>query len=151
MHRNKLFAALTLFFLAVAPALHAAHCTDATGAGKWGFTTTGMLILPTGPVSVVAVGSFIQDTAGNIAGGQTRSLGGLTAHETFKGTVVTNPDCTGTATVEVFDDSGAVVRTSTLEFVLVNNARQVRAIFRSLVLPDGTSIPTVLTTEYDRL
>src|SRR5712691_11610465 len=48
MKPAKVFAAISLFLLLAAPGLHAA-CTNATAAGTFGFTTTGTLILPTGP------------------------------------------------------------------------------------------------------
>jgi hypothetical protein len=45
--RNKgVFAALTLFLLAIVPSLHAAACSNAAAAGKWGFTTNGTMFRP---------------------------------------------------------------------------------------------------------
>jgi hypothetical protein len=126
-------------------------CSNATSAGRWGFTTTGTLILPTGSVPLAAVGAYTADPVGNIQGSQTRSVGGVVAHETFKGTITTNPDCTATEVVNVFDDSGALVRISTIDGVVDDNQTAARAIFKSLVLPDGTSLPVVLSIEAKKM
>ena len=48
LNRAKAFAAISLFLFLATSGLHAA-CTSATAAGSFGFTTTGILILPTGP------------------------------------------------------------------------------------------------------
>jgi len=55
MKLAKAFAAISLFLLLAASGLHAA-CSSATAVGTFGFTTTGTLILPTGPAPVAAVG-----------------------------------------------------------------------------------------------
>jgi hypothetical protein len=127
------------------------QCSNATGAGSWGFTTTGVLLLPTGAVPVAAAGSFIQDHRGNLAGSQVRSLGGGVAHETLTGTVTTNPDCTATYTISVYDDSGNLARTSILDGVLTNGGRKAHVVFESIVLPNGSSLPSVLTIDGDKL
>jgi hypothetical protein len=154
MKRNV--GSITLIALAVTLVLGAAgsalandggHCSRASVAGKWAFTTTGS-IPGIGPVA--AVGTFTADSSGNLKGGQTRSLNGDVADETFAGTATVNPDCTGTDVIQVFE-SGALVRTSTLSVVYDVNGREVRAIFTSLVLPDGTSLPTILTIEGKRV
>ena len=147
--RNKgVFAALVLFLLAVVPTLHAAACSNAAAAGKWGFTTNGT-IPGIGPVG--AAGRFSQDATGNLVGIQTRSLNGSIAEETLSGNVTVNPDCTATATINVFE-SGTLVRVTTLDVVYVNNVRDADAIFTSLTLqPSGTKLPTVLTVELKRL
>jgi hypothetical protein len=44
MKNKRVFAALILFLLAVVPTLHAARCSNAAAAGKWGFTTNGTLL-----------------------------------------------------------------------------------------------------------
>jgi hypothetical protein len=141
---------LTLFALSAASAAHAIDarsCSTASIAGKFGFTTTGS-IPAIGPVA--ATGLFTQDTSGNIAGTQTRSLNGDIADETFTGTAIVNPDCTGTDTIQVFE-SGVLVRTTTLHVVYDDDGREARAVFTSLVLPDGTSLPSIITIEARRL
>ncbi len=149
----------TVFFVATlatsGAALAQAHddgaCSSVGVAGTWGYTCTGTLILPTGAVPVAAVGTYTLDTAGNLAGAQARSVGGSTGMETLKGTGTVNSDCTSTLTVHVYDQPGNLVRTGILALVYVNKAREVRAIFTSLVLPDGTSLPTVITVDAKKL
>jgi hypothetical protein len=124
------------------------HCSNATAAGKWGFTTNGT-VAGVGPVG--AVGRFSQDAAGNLVGIQTRSLNGSIAEETLTGNVTVDPDCTAIATINVFE-SGTLVRVTTLDVVYVNNVRDAHAIFTSLVLqPSGTKLPTVVTVDLKRL
>ena len=65
------------------------RCSNATAAGKWGFTTNGTTPA-VGPVG--AVGRFSQDAAGNLVGIQTRSLNGSIADETLTGNVTVNSD-----------------------------------------------------------
>jgi len=152
MKPARVFAVIGLFLLLAGPSLHAA-CTSATAAGTFGFTTTGILILPapTGPVPVGAVGSITFDLNGNAAGSQDRSLGGAFAHETLTGTLTVNRDCTISLLANVFDSSGNLVRTSTIDGVLVNNGKQIRAIFETVVLANGVSLGSVLTVDANRI
>jgi len=149
MKPAKTFAAISVFLL-LATGLHAA-CTSATAAGTFGFTTTGTLMLPTGPAPVAAVGLVTFDLSGNATGGQDRSVGGAFAHETLTGALTVNRDCTISLLANVFDSSGNLVRTSTIDGVLVNNGKQVRAIFETVVLANGVSLPSVLTIEGNRI
>ena len=150
MKPARVFPAIGLFLLLAGPSLHAA-CTSATAAGTFGFTTTGTLILPSGPVPVGAVGSITVDLNGNAAGSQDRSLGGAFAHETLTGTLTVNRDCTISLLANVFDSSGNLVRTSTIDGVLVNNGKQIRAIFETVVLANGVSLGSVLTVDANRV
>ena len=127
-----------------------APCSNATAVGVYGFTTTGSIIGPSGPVPVVAVGRITFTSAGTVFGSQTRSVGGSTAVERLAGTFSITPNCTGTIIAQVFV-SGALVRTSTLATIWVDSGRKARAVFKKTVLPDSTILPTVLTTEADRL
>jgi hypothetical protein len=149
MKPAKTFAAIS-FFILLSTSLHAA-CTSATAAGSFGFTTTGTLILPTGPAPVAAVGVVTFDLNGNITGGQDRSVGGAFAHETITGTFTVTRDCTITVVANVYDSSGNLVRTSTIPGLLVNNGKQIRAIFETVVLPNGLNLASVLTLEADRI
>jgi len=148
MKLAKTLSLLTLFVLVV-PGVHAA-CTNATAAGTYGFTTTGTLILPTGPAPVVAVGSITFDLNGNTTGSQDRSVGGVFAHETIKGTLTVNRDCTISLLANVYDDSGNLVRTSTIPGVLVNNGKRIHAMFESVV-SNGVSLPSALAVDADRI
>ncbi len=134
----------------LAPAAHAASCSLAGTAGKYGFTLTGVVILSTGPVPIAAVGRASLDAAGNASGTESRSVGGGFADETFTGTYTVNPDCTGTATIDFFD-AGQLVRTSVLSLVFDNNQREIRMVQKSLTLPNSVSLPVVITVEARRI
>ena len=106
-----------LFLLAsVAPKAQAAPCSLAGVTGKYGFTLTGTVILPTGAVPIAAVGAATVDTKGNVTGTEARTVGGEYADETMQGTLAVNADCTGTMTVN-FYEAGQLVRTSILSLV----------------------------------
>lgn len=141
------FAMLIMLSLFAVTSGARAACTKRTGAGRWGFSTNGS-IPAIGPVA--ATGVFTQDQSGNITGTQTRSLNGDIADETFTGTATVNSDCTGTDTIQVYQN-GVLVRTTSLHVVYDDNGREARAVFTSLVLPDGTSLPSIITTEARRL
>src|SRR5438270_8453802 len=127
--KRLMFMTLSLFLITTT-GVHAA-CTKVTSAGKWGFSTTGSI-----PAigAVAAAGVFTQDASGNITGTQTRSLNGDIADETFTGTATVNSDCTGTDTIQVYQD-GVLVRTTSLHVIYDDNGREARAVFTSLVLP----------------
>ncbi len=78
-------------------------------------------------------------------------MGGVFAHETITGTLTVNRDCTISLVANVYDSSGNLARTSTIPGVLVNNGKQIRAIFESVVLPNGVNLPSVLTIEANRI
>jgi len=144
-------ATLILGMVATANAQDDRRCSNATAAGNWGFTTSGTVFLPTGPVAVVLVGRFTLDEGGNVVGTQTRSLNGTIAHETFTGTIAVNPDCTATFNVSVFH-AEVLNRTATLELVFVNSLQEYRAVFTSAISePSGTSLATVLTMDGKKL
>ena len=149
MKSSKLVGLLSLLLLGI-PSVHAA-CTNSSLAGTFGFTITGLLILPTGAAPVGSVGAITFDLNGSTSGSQDRSLGGVFAHETLSGTFTINSNCTVNTTINVHDSSGALVRTSTIDGVLVNNGKQIRAIFESVTLPNGTNLPSVLTVEGERI
>jgi hypothetical protein len=135
---------------ALAPAAQAETCSKAKVAGKWGFTLTGTLFLPTGPVPGAAIGALKVDAAGNISGTEARNVGGGFANETIAGSWTVNSDCTSTVTVDIYE-SGTLIRTSVLAGVFVDNASKIRAVQESLTLPDGTPIPVVITLEGNKL
>ncbi len=142
-------ALVATFVLSMGPTAQAApgKCSLSKLAGTYGLTTTGS-ILGIGPVA--AVGLITIDALGNISGSQTRSLNGDIADETFTGTAIVNSACTGTDTVSVFE-SGVLVRTSTLKLVFDDDGRSARAIFTSIVLPDGTTLASILTVDARRV
>ena len=139
------YAALAMSTVPTAQAQDEGRCSNATAAGKWGFTTAGTVFLASGPAPVVVVGSFKLDAAGNLEGAQTRSLNGLPVNrETISGTILVNSDCTATATISVFH-ADVLNRTATLDLVFVENLRGVRGVFTSAISASGASIATVLT------
>jgi hypothetical protein len=145
-----IISAVTLC-MGLVPAVQAAeHCSNAKAAGKWGLTLTGTLLLPTGPVPGAAVGRVSADAAGNTAGTEARNVGGGFAYETLTGSWTVNSDCTATLTVNIYE-SGVLVRTSVLAAVFVDDSNKVRMVQESLTLPDGTTIPVVITVEGIRL
>jgi hypothetical protein len=147
MGRTLLGMILLVALLGLTPmAAQAGQCSLANSAGKYGFTLTGIVILPTGPVPIAAVGRAALDAAGNAGGSESRSVGGGFADETFTGTYTVNPDCTGTATLRFFE-SGQLVRTSILSLVFDNNEREIRMVQKSLQLPNSAFLPVVITVE----
>jgi hypothetical protein len=132
-------------------AANARSCSQEGVAGKWGYTYTGTIILSTGAIPTASVGRFTLDAEGNISGTQTRNVGGSVAEETIKGTGTVNHDCTATYKVDVYDGAGNLLRTAVLASVFVDNATELRAMFASLVLPNGASIPTVITVNAKKL
>jgi hypothetical protein len=146
-----LIAVVALFFLNTAATAQAKlphhRCSNATLAGKWGFTSTGSLI-GIGPVAATAISTF--DGKGNLSGSQTRSVNGDVAYETFTGTYMVNSDCTATSIVQVYQ-SGQLVRTTTLQTVIDENGQHARSIFSKVELPDHTILPAVITLDATRL
>jgi hypothetical protein len=146
-----LMISLVAVCVAVVPAAQAAeHCSNAKAAGNWGFTLTGTLILPTGPVPGAAVGRLSVDAAGNISGTEARNVGGGFANETITGSWTVNSDCTASVTANIYE-SGVLVRTSILTAVFVDHSSKIRAVQESLTLPDGTPIPVVITLDGNKL
>jgi len=138
---------LLVALVGLAPAAHAGPCSQAAVAGMWGYSYTGTIILPTGPVPAAAVGRFTLDADGNLTGTQTRSVGGGVGEEVIKGSSTVNQDCTTTFKVDVYDGAGNLLRTAVLNGVYLDNATELRAIFASLVLPNGASLPIVITVD----
>ena len=119
-------------------------CSLATAAGSYGFTLTGTLLSPTGPVSLAAIGRATLTAQGNGSGTEARNVGGSFANETLTATFTVNPDCTGTATIMAFE-SGQLVRTVVVSLVWDDNSNELRQVVQSLTLPDGINVPTVAT------
>lgn len=138
--------------LSLAPSMRAQDeggCSIASVAGKWGFTTNGTVV-GIGPRD--SLGILTLDGAGKLVNGKaTSSLNGTVTDETFSGTYKVNPDCTGQFAIEIFDLSGNKLLTATLNIVIDDNGREVRAMFTSAVLPDGTALGTVITVQARRV
>src|SRR5712691_11871219 len=147
---HSLGGAFFLASLLIVPVANARSCSLTGVAGNYGFTLTGVVILPTGPVPIAAVGRVTVTAAGTTSGTESRSVGGGFADETFTGTYTVNPDCTGTATLQ-FYESGQLVRTSELSLVFDNNEREIRMVQKSLQQPNGAFLPVVIIVQARRI
>jgi hypothetical protein len=143
------FATLLLSLAAVASAQArpGCTCTAAKVAGEWGYSETGTVITPIGPVPYSSLGRYTLDSNGKYSGSRTASVGGNIQNATFEGTATVNSDCTGTVTINFYDANGNLLNTVTKNLVYVDNARGARAIVTSVVKPDGSSVQTVLITD----
>jgi hypothetical protein len=128
----------------------AGQCSAASTAGRWAYTYTGSIFTPSGPVPAASVGHYYQDLSGNIAGSQSRSVAGAAGSEDIVGSVRIHGDSTAEATIKVLVD-GQLQRTAVLSLVFDSSQNHVRMIFQSLILPDGTNLPVVLTVDGARL
>lgn len=141
-----------VIFLNLAPAARAQDeggCSNATVAGKWGFTTNGTVV-GIGPRA--SLGILTLDDAGNLRNSKaTASLNGSVTDETFSGTYSVNSDCTGKLAIQIFDLSGNKILSATLDLVFDENVRHLRAIFTSVALPNGTPLGTVITVSASRI
>jgi hypothetical protein len=144
------FVATFLLSLGTAAA-QGGNCSTAGTAGQWGYTFTGTLISPTGAIPIAAVGLATFDAGGSFTGTQTSSIGGSVSQDMLKGTVAVNPDCTGTLNASIFNQSGTLLRTAAWDLVVVDNGREVRAIFKSLTLANGTNVPAVITVDVKKV
>ena len=121
-------------------------CSAAVVAGDWAYTETGSVFPASVAVPFAAVARYSLNAGGDLVGIATSSSGGTVANVTLKGTGTVNADCTGTLTVGVYS-SGSLVRTATFDVVYVEGGREARAIIASLVLANGTIVPSVLTVD----
>ena len=146
-----LFVALLLCLPAVTSAQDGRTCSNARLAGTWGYTKTGTIYLPTGAALFASIGTLTFDAAGNVSGTLEASLGGTIGKSELTGTFTMNSNCSGTMAFGVYDQSGNLLRTITMALVLDDKARELRGLMTSLVLPNGMSLPTVITGNARRL
>jgi len=106
-------------------------CSFARAAGKYGTSDSGMVV-GIGPRAADAL--LTLDAAGNISGPATASLNGSVTHSKLSGTYTVNRDCRGAASFSEFDQSGNVIITATVDFVGVDNMREILFIFTSATL-----------------
>ncbi len=143
------FVALLLSAAAVALAQNQGICSNAYAAGTWGYTETGSVITPTGVIPYASVGQFTLDGDGNFVGQRTSSTAGTIQPATIKGTLIVNPDCTGTQHIRFYNPSTGELLSPTevvKKVVFVDHAREAR-----MIIVSGTSAPVVLTTEAKKL
>lgn len=156
--RTVSFATLLLSLAAVASAQGHRHCSNASLAGTWGYTETGTVILSPappapGPVLAAAVGTYTFDAHGNFSGTQYSTSGGSVGADTKEGTYTVSPDCTGILTLDAYR-AGILQRHSVWAIVLVDNAKEIRAMMLSmaiLTLPPTISVGPVMTMTARRL
>jgi hypothetical protein len=129
----------------------ASSCSQAALAGKWTYTYTGTIFTANGAFPLASVGHFHQDAAGNVEGGQTRTVAGSAGVEDVSGVFTVNPDdCSATGTISALL-GGQVERTAIVALAYDQDGNHVRGIFQSLTLPDGTNLPVVITIDGDRV
>ncbi len=164
MKRKVLYAicfAMLLFVLSAAapaqewPVRGAVHepptCTMAGRAGEYGLTWSGTMFFPTGAVAVVAVGRITFDDAGNVSGAQTVNKGGGVNELTFQGTYTVNPDCRGTITVSVYDQSGNLASKATWATISINNMTENYGAMTSFTTANGANVPVAITSHAVKL
>lgn len=119
-------------------------CSLARSAGRWSLTDNGTVL---GIGSRVAVGVFKLDGRGNLQNGvAASSLNGSIANETFSGTYTVNPDCSGTFDVKIYSgDTELFELTAFMAFD--DHMREMRAVFTSIVAPNGTSLQSVVSLQ----
>ncbi len=127
------------------------QCSTQGMAGDWGYTKTGTLYAPTGPTAFATMGILTLNRDGNLSGVNTGSVGGKVSEDVLRGTFEVNPDCTGTTTVDVYDQAGTLLRTIHMALVVDEDLSHLRGLMTSLVLPNGVTLPTVITADSRRV
>jgi len=150
MKRNIAPTTLVIVFVATlvlsmaVPAHAGGPCSLARAAGHWSLTDVGTVV-GIGPRT--AVGVFTLDGDGNLLNGvAASSLNGSVASETFSGTYTVNPDCSGSFDVKIFS-GGTELFELTAFTAFDDDMREMRAVFTSVVAPDGTSLPSVINLQ----
>lgn len=145
---NLMIISFVALLTGLAPAAHAAKCSTATAAGTYGFSDSGTVV-GVGPRA--AVGQLTLDAAGNIKGTVIASLNGSVGTNGVSGTYAVNPDCTGTVNFGEFDQSGNLILTAMVDLVWDDNMREIRFLFTSIVLANGTPLATAINGEARKL
>lgn len=154
------FVVLLLGMAVVAPTQARHDRTWPSGClqGEWGYTETGMVVLPTSPptvVDAVAVGKYVFDASGNFTGTQHSNntmSGKNSALDTKIGTYIMNSDFTGQLILDVYDASNVHLRHSVWDIVVADNGNEIRGIMESMVMyPSGASVSPVITMTATRL
>ena len=153
MKQNIARISVLLFVLAVAVvsigvSAEAQHCSFAGVGGKYAASDSGTII-GIGPRAAVALLTF--SAAGQVHGQVTASLNGSITQTKLSGTYTVNPDCSGAANFNEFDQSGNLVLTATVTLAWDDNMREARFIFTSVVLANGTPLATVLSGDGRKL
>jgi hypothetical protein len=136
-----LFAAALMQSMATTARAQDDSCSVARAAGTYGVSDSGTII-GIGPRAAVAL--LTLDAEGNIKGKVTASLNGSVSNTTLSGTYSVNPDCTGTTAFGEYDSSGNLLLNATVALVWDADMRELRFLFTSAVLPNGTALTTVI-------
>lgn len=143
-------AALLACIGVAVPASADPTCTPNRATGRWAFTETGTISLPTGSIPFAAIGVVTVDAAGNVAGTSVSSTG-VASSGTLSGILTVNPeDCSFTVTTAVYDAAGTLQRYLDFAGVFTSNFDGLHAIVTSLRLPNGTPLPSVITLNAER-
>ena len=138
-----LFAVAMIMSMA-APAHAGGPCSLARSAGNWSLTDNGTVV---GIGPRVAVGVFKLDGNGNLLDGvAASSLNGSVASETFSGTYTVNADCSGSFDVKIYS-GGTELFELTAFTAFDDDMREMRAVFTSIIAPNGTSLPSVISLD----
>lgn len=78
-------------------------------------------------------------------------MNGSITHSTVSGTYTVNPDCTATNIISEFDQAGNLILTATEDAVFDDNMREIRFLFISAVLADGTSLAAAISGDARKL
>jgi hypothetical protein len=145
-----LFVSLNVDNIPMASASDGGGCSQASVAGDYGFTYSGVAIVSSGPVPVAAVGNFHTDASGNVSGSEINNLAGTAAYQTIVGTITVRQDCTGQLVAKVYQGR-VLARTSYIHLQYEDNANELLGIFQKLVLPDNSLLPVVITIDSKRV
>ncbi len=151
--RPTFFSAMFMLSLAAAAtATDHGTCTDAVLVGTSGYTLTGSIIMPSGAVPFAAVGTGISDVDGNFEATQNSSMGGQISQDLLKGNwSQINPDCTVEFSAGIYSQSGQLLRTVYWAGVMIDNGNEFRGIMTKMELPNGVTVPAVVTMSSKRL
>ena len=142
-------AAFLAWIGAAVPAYAQPECTPNRGTGRWAFSETGTIILPTGSIPFAAIGVVSVDAEGNVSGTSVSSTG-VASSGTLSGVLTVNPDCSFIVTTAVYDSGGTLQRYLDFAGVFTSNFGGLHAIVTSLRLPNGTPLPSVITLNAER-
>ncbi len=101
------------------------QCSLGTTRGRYAATVQGTVLSPN-PLAILSVGTFEQDSAGNITGSDTASFGGQIIPRTYTGTVTVQADCT--ATVKLTVQTGTPGLVANLKGVIVDGGKEIHFI-----------------------
>ena len=103
----------------------AQQCSVGTTRGRYAATVQGTVLGPN-PVTVLSVGTFEQDSTGNIVGSDTASFGGQIIARTYTGTVMAQADCT--TAVKITVQTGTPGLVFNLKGVIVDGGKEIHFI-----------------------